>query len=171
MVKTPAPATDPEQEPIFPPSFLLGLAAIGLLVALIVALTQPAFDVIGFGGLALAVLSLVGWALLAPERARQVFSSRWLRYGGLAVVVLLLVSVALISLYTVARTQNWRTDLTQSNAFSLSAESGRAMSGYASDDSLPPVKLIAFYPATEAAARDRDSALFDSYVSASNGKI
>ncbi|HYO88367.1 MAG TPA: Gldg family protein, partial [Candidatus Limnocylindrales bacterium] len=46
-----------------------------------------------------------------------------------------------------------------------------AMSGYASDDSLPPVKLIAFYPATEAAARDRDSALFDSYVSASNGKI
>lgn len=167
---SPQPAA-PEQDPIIPPSFLLGLAGLGLLIALIVALTQPAFDVIGWGGLALAALALVGWMLLAPERARQVFSSRWLRYGGLAVIVLLLVSVALIGLYTVARTQNWRTDLTQSNAFSLSAESAQAIRAYASDASLPPVTLLAFYTAMDSGARDRDSALFDSYASAANGKI
>ncbi|HYO89030.1 MAG TPA: hypothetical protein VER79_10295 [Candidatus Limnocylindrales bacterium] len=34
MANTPAPSTDPEQEPIFPPSFLLGLAAIGLLAGI-----------------------------------------------------------------------------------------------------------------------------------------
>lgn len=171
MSKNSSQPAAPEQEAIIPPSFLLGLAGLGALVALIVALTQPAFDVIGWGGLALAVLALAGWALLDPARARRLFSSRWLRYGGLAVVVLLLVSVALIGLYTVARTQNWRTDLTQSNAFSLSAESEPAIRAYASDDSLPPVTLLAFYTATDSGARDRDSALFDSYVSAANGKI
>lgn len=171
MAHTPPPAEPRDQEPLFPPSFLLGLAGIGLIVALIVLLTQPAFDVIGWGGLALAALALVGWALLAPDRARLVLSSRWLRYGGLALVVLLLVSAALIGLYTVARAQNWRTDLTQSNTFSLSPASQQAIAAYAADSALPPVHLIGFYTATQAAAQDTTAALFDSFATAANGRI
>ncbi|MFN8378347.1 MAG: GldG family protein [Anaerolineae bacterium] len=171
MTNQPAPEETRDQDPLIPPGFLLILAAVGLIVALIVALTQPTFDIIGWGGLALAVVALFGWVLSAPDRARSVFSSRWLRYGGLAVVVLLLVSIALIGLYTVARNQNWRTDLTQSNAYSLSDTSAQAISAYSTDPSLPPVQMLAFYPASQASQQDRDSALLDSYVQASNGKI
>lgn len=171
MTQNPAPKPAADADPIIPPSYLLGLAGLGLLVAVFVALTQPAFDVFGWGGLALAVLALIGWALLSPARLRQVFSSRWLRYGGLALIVLLLVSVALIGLYTVARGQNWRADLTQSNAFSLSPESEEAIRALAADGNMPPVSLIAFYPITSGAARDRDTALFESFVRASDGRI
>ena len=46
--QTPNPTT--QQEPFIPPQYLLILSALGFIVAIIVALTQPEFGVVGYGG-------------------------------------------------------------------------------------------------------------------------
>ncbi|RMG87104.1 MAG: hypothetical protein D6712_06220, partial [Chloroflexi bacterium] len=54
-----------ELEAFIPPSYMLVVAALGLVIALFVALTQQEFSVIGWGGLGIAVLGFVAWALMA----------------------------------------------------------------------------------------------------------
>lgn len=158
-------------EPFIPPSYLLILAGIGFLVALFVLFTQPTFSVFGYGGLGLAVLSLLAYALLAPGQARSAVTGRTVRYGGTSLIVTLIVIVMLAVVYLFVRGQNLRYDLTESDQFSLTAESEGAIVGYAADPNLPDVRFIAFYGTAQAGLRDRNASLFDSYVTASNGKI
>jgi hypothetical protein len=167
----PAPEQHEAQEAFIPPGVLLGLSAFGFLVALVVAFTQPTFGVIGYGGLAFGVLALLAWVLLAPSQARGVLTGRTVRFGGTSLLVTVLLVVALGAIYVVARNQGIRLDLTQSNAYSLTEESRQAISGYGADPSLPQVRLLAFYTAAQAGSRDRDTALFDDYVTTSNGKL
>jgi hypothetical protein len=170
---TPPPDTPPpaNEDPFIPPGALLALAALGIVVAVLVAFTQPTFGVIGYGGIGLAVLSLLAYVLLAPDRARRALTGRTARYGGTSVLVTVLFIGALAAVYTVVAAQGWRLDLTQSNEFSLSESSQAAITGYAADPNLPPVRIIGFYAETSGAARDRATTLLDNYVSASNGKI
>jgi ABC-type uncharacterized transport system involved in gliding motility auxiliary subunit len=160
-----------EQEPFIPPQYLLILSVLGFIVAAIVAFTQPTFTVVGYGGLAFGVLALLAWILLAPQQAKALVTGRTARYGGASVLVTLLVLAALIGVYTVVRNLDLRYDLTESDAFSLTEESQRAISGIGADPNVPRVKLIAFYGAAQAGQRDQDSVLFDSYVAASSGKL
>ena len=160
-----------EQEPFIPPQYLLILSVLGFIVAGIVALTQPTFTVVGYGGLAFGALALLAWILLAPQQAKALLTGRTARYGGASLFITLLVLVALIGIYTVVRNLDLRYDLTESDTFSLTAESQQAISGIGADPSVPSVKIIAFYGAAQSGQRDQDSVLFDSYVAASNGKI
>jgi ABC-type uncharacterized transport system involved in gliding motility auxiliary subunit len=159
------------QEPFIPPSLLLILAGVGLFVAVVVALTQPAFTVVGYGGLALTVASLVLWVLLAPGEARAALTGRTVRYGGTSLLVTVLVIVALVAVYTVVRNMELRVDLTQRNDFSLTDQSRAAIVGIGVDPNIPNIKMLAFYGPAQSGQRDSDSVLFDDYVAASNGKI
>jgi ABC-type uncharacterized transport system involved in gliding motility auxiliary subunit len=159
------------QEPFIPPSLLLILAGVGLFVAVVVALTQPTFTVVGYGGLALTAASLVLWVLLAPGEARAALTGRTVRYGGTSLLVTVLVIVALVAVYTVVRNMELRVDLTQRNDFSLTDQSRAAIVGIGVDPNIPNIKMLAFYGPAQSGQRDSDSVLFDDYVAASNGKI
>ncbi len=165
------PTPEHSQEPFIPPHYLLILSALGFLAALVVALTQPEFGVVGFGGLAFGVLALLMWVLLAPQQARAALTGRTARFGGTSLLVTLVLLVALVGVYVVVRNLELRTDLTQSNTFSLSEESRQAMTALGADPNAPDIRIVAFYGPGQAGARDQASLLFDDYVLASGGKI
>jgi len=165
------PPQNPSQEPFIPPHYLLILSALGFLAALVVGLTQPEFGVVGFGGLAFGILALLMWVLLAPEQARAALTGRTARFGGTSLLVTLVLVAALVGVYIVVRNLNLRTDLTQSNNFSLSEESRQAIAALGTDPDAPPIKIVAFYGAAQAGTRDQATLLFDDYVKSSNGKI
>lgn len=163
--------TSTEQEPFIPPQYLLILSVLGFIVAGIVAFTQPTFTVIGYGGLTFGFLALLAWVLLAPQQAKSVFTGRTARFGGTSLLVTIIVLAMLVGIYTVVRNQEWRLDLTESDAFSLTEESRQAIAGIGADPNVPAVKIIAFSSASQAGQRDQDSVLFDDYVQTSGGKI
>ncbi len=169
--QTPNPNITENNEPLFPPHYLLILAGVGFLVTVIVYLTQPTFSVIGYGGLALTVLALIGWAVLAPDQLKAILTGRTARFGGTSVLVTIVFLVALIAIYVVVRGRVWRLDLTETNQFSLTDASREAIRGIGADPTTPPIKLLAFYGAGQAGRRDQDTVLFDDYQTTSNGKI
>ncbi len=159
------------QEPFIPPRYLLILSALGFFVAIIVALTQPEFGVVGYGGIAFGLLALLMWGLLAPQDARSVFTGRTARFGGTSLLVTLILLVALVGVYVVVRNANLRADLTQTNSFSLSPELRQAIAALAAEPGSPKIDIIAFYGPSQASTRDQDTLLFDDYKTTSNGKI
>ena len=161
----------PEELAIIPSYYLLILALVGVIVAIIVAFTQPTFSVVGWGGLGIAVLSLVAWVFMAPDEAKALVTGRALRYGGTSIVVTGLVLFALIALYVVIREQDWQADLTERDTFSLTAPVEAAMTALGADPTLPPVRVLAFYTAAMGGRRDQDTLLLDDYQRASAGKI
>lgn len=164
---------DPQEthDPIIPPQILLYVALFGFAVALAVAFTQPTFTIVGAGGLGIAVMSLLGYAILNPQSLRAFLTGRALRYGGTSLFVTILVLTALVMLYIAIRGRGWQTDITETQTFSLTEVSEGAIQALGADPNLPQVKLVAFYGNTSAGRRDRDTVLFDQYVNASNGKV
>ena len=168
--QTPNPELQ-EEEPFIPPFYMLLLALAGLLVAFVVLFTQPSFNVVGWGGLGITLLSLIAWVFMAPEQAQALLTGRTVRFGGTSLLVTVIVIVALIALYTLIRGQNFRIDLTERDTYSLTEESRQAIVGLGADPSFAPVKITAFYGASQAGSRDRDRLLFDDYQQSSAGKI
>lgn len=159
------------EEPFIPPSYLLILSGIGLLVALVVFFTQPTFTVVGWGGLGIAALAFLAWVLAAPEQARAALTGRTARFGGTSLLVTFVVIVALIAIYVFIRQQNWRLDLTERDSFSLTEQARQAIAGIGADPKTPSIKLIAFYDSTQAGRRDQDTLLLEDYARTSGGKI
>jgi ABC-type uncharacterized transport system involved in gliding motility auxiliary subunit len=160
-----------EQDPFIPPSWILGLAGIGLLVSLVVLLTQAQFGVIGWGGLALAGLSLVVWVFMSPAQAKAIVTGRTARYGGTTVLVTVLFIAALSAVYTFVKGANIRLDLTQTDTFSLNDQSRQSIAGLAVEPNVPGIKILAFYGQGQSSRRDQDSVLFDDYATTSQNKI
>ncbi|MBI5669630.1 MAG: GldG family protein [Chloroflexi bacterium] len=160
-----------EQEAFIPPYYMLILALVGFVVALGVLVTQPTFNVVGWGALGIAVLSLVAWVLMAPEQARSVVTGRTARFGGTSLLVTVIFLVALIAIYVVVRGRDWRVDLTERDTFSLTEESRQAIAGIGADPNVPQVTLLAFYNAIQAGQRDQNALLFEDYAKTSQGKI
>ncbi|MBI1279622.1 MAG: hypothetical protein GC179_15955 [Anaerolineaceae bacterium] len=160
-----------EQEPFIPPFYMLILAAVGLVIAVIVALTQATFSVVGWGGLGLAILSIVVWGFMAPDQVRSILSGRTARYGGTTVLVTILFLAALIAIYSVVKGRAIRADLTQRDTFSLNDQTHKAIAGLAVEPKVPNIKIFAFYTAAQASRKDQDTVLFDDYVKTSNNKI
>ena len=160
-----------QQEPFIPPQYLLILSALGFIVAIVVALTQPEFGVVGYGGVAFGILALLMWVLLAPQQARNAFTGRTARFGGTSLLVTVILIVAMALIYHAVQSANLRYDLTQTNAYSLSPESRQAVVGLAADSNAPKIQIVAFYGPSQASQRDQVTLLFDDYKKASNGKI
>ncbi len=169
--QTPNNPNPAQQEPFIPPQYLLILAILGIAVAFIVALTQPEFGVIGYGGLAFGILALLMWVLLAPQQARSAFTGRTARYGGTSLLVTILLLVVLVGIYVVVRNLKLSADLTKSNTFSLTDESRHAVEVIGADPNASKIHLIAFYGPSQAGQRDQATLLFDDYEKTSNGKI
>ncbi len=155
----------------FPTQVPLIVAFVGLLLVIGVAFTQTTFTVVGWAGLAMLVIGVAAWVLLAPEQAKAALTGRTARYGGASFVVTVVFLVALVAVYVFVRDREWRIDLTERNEFSLNDESRRAISGIGVDPNTPPIRLLAFYGANQAGRRDQDTVLFDDYASTSNNKI
>ncbi|NWF69579.1 MAG: Gldg family protein [Chloroflexi bacterium] len=166
MTTNPETPVNPENEPFIPPNILLGLAALGLTVALFVRLTQPQFGVIGWGTLAFTVLALAAWAVLAPEQAREFMRGRALRFGGVSVFVTVLVLAVLVVSYGFIKDRGWRADLTESEEFTLTEDARAAMRVVANDPNVPPMRILAFYGGDQADRRDQDTVLFEDYIEA-----
>jgi hypothetical protein len=160
-----------EQEAFIPPYYMLILALVGLVVAAVVLLTQPTFNVVGWGGLGIMILSLVAWVFMAPDQAKAVVTGRTARYGGTSILVTVIFLLALVGIYAVVRGANWRADLTQADAYSLTATARQAVVGMGVDPKMPKVKILGFYGPDQASTRDQLTLLFDDYVKASNNKI
>ncbi len=160
-----------EQEPFIPPFYMLILAGIGLVIAVIVALTQATFSVVGWGGLGLAILSIVVWGFMAPDQVRSILTGRTARYGGTTIIVTILFLAALIAIYSVVKGRNIRADLTQRDTFSLNDQTRKAIAGLAVEPKVPNIKIFAFYTAAQASRKDQDAILFDDYAKTSNNKI
>ncbi len=168
--QTPNPNLD-EQEPFIPPFYMLILAAVGLIIAIISALTQASVSVVGWGGLGLAILSIVVWAFMAPDQARSLITGRTARYGGTTVLVTILFLAALVAIYSVVKGRNIRTDLTQRDTFSLNEQTRKAIAGLAVEPKVPNIKIFAFYTNAQASQKDQDTILLDDYAKTSNNKI
>ena len=162
---------DRDEEPFIPPSYLLILSGVGLLVALAVFFTQPTFTVVGWGGLGIAALSFFAWVVTAPEQARAALTGRTARFGGTSLLVTFVVIVALIAVYVFIRQQNWRVDLTERDSFSLTEQARQAVAGIGADPNTPQIRLIGFYDSTQAGRRDQDTLLLEDYRQTSAGKI
>lgn len=169
--QTPNNMNSEQQEPFIPPQYLLIVSAVGFVAAIVVALTQPEFGVVGYGALAFGILALLMWVLLAPQQARSVFTGRTARFGGTSVLVTVLVLVVLVGIYAAVRNANLSYDLTQSDQFSLTDESKNAIALIGADPTSPQIHLIAFYGPAQAGLRDRATLLFEDYKKTSNGKI
>ncbi len=154
-----------------PARYPLGLAALGLLLVIIVGFTQRTFNAIGWAGVAMILIGMLAWVLLAPEQAKAALSGRTVRYGGTSFVVTVVFLVALTAIYTVVKDQNLRLDLTERNEYSLNETSRKAIEGIGVDPATPEIKILAFYGTNQASRRDQDVVLFDDYAATSNGKI
>lgn len=167
--QTPNPTTP--QEPLIPPRYLLIIAALGFIAALVVRLTQPEFSVVGYGGIGIGILALLMWALLAPQEARSVVTGRTARFGGTSLIVTIILLAVLIGVYVVARNAKLSVDLTQTDTYSLTDESKQAIAALGAEPGTPQVNIIAFYGPSQASTRDQATLLFDDYKSTSNGKV
>jgi len=165
------PNVPDNQEPLIPPIYLVIIGIVGLALALVVALTQPEFGVVGYGGLGLGLLSLIAAFLLAPQEAMALVTGRTVRFGGLSILVTLILLTAFVFLYIFVRNANLEIDLTESDQFSLTQESRDAMTPFGIDPSIPRVKIIGFYNAASGAQRDQAALLLEDYAEASGGKI
>ncbi len=163
--------TQPEStEPLIPSWLLLGAATLGLIVAFGVTFTQG-INIVVIGALAVSLASVVTWALFSPQEFRGFITGRGVRFGGLSIIVTLVFVAALIGIYSVVKSQNWRVDLTEQDTFSLTQASRDAIAALGADPDIPPVEILAFYGVTQASRRDQDELLFDDYIEAGNGKI
>jgi hypothetical protein len=171
--QTPNTTPQAQEEPFIPPQYMLYLALAGLLVALFVAFTQPngTQNVVFWGGLGFAVLSIIAWALLAPQQLKDFLTGRTLRFGGTSLIVTIVFIAALVAIYSFVKSRDLRYDLTERNQFSLTEEARQAIAAIGADPTLPQVKLLAFYGASQAGRRDQDSVLLDDYQTTSAGKI
>ncbi len=164
--------TPPEmQEPLIPPAYLLAIGLGGLFLALLVGISQPELGALGFGALGIGLISLVAWALLAPQQAVAVLTGRTARFGGVSFFVTILLIAALIVVYIFVRNQEVRLDLTESDAFSLTEESRAAVAPFASDPNVPRIRVLAFFSASQADARERVDLLLSDYQDATGGKV
>ncbi len=154
-----------------PPNAILILAGVGLIIALIVAFTQATFTVVGWVGIAIAVLSIVGWSIIAPEQVRDGLTGRTTRYGGTAVVVTVVVLVALIGIYSLFRGLNIQSDITESSRYSLTQDVREMLIALGVDESRPPIEILVFLDASEASLRERVTLLLDAFQIESLGKV
>jgi len=171
-MSTPQPTTpNPEQEPIIPPSVLLIIAAAAFLLAVGVLFTQTEFGVVGFGALAVGIISLVVWGVMNPQDAMNLISGRAVSFGGTAILVSVLVIVASVVIYAVVDSATLFVDLTEREEYSLNDEVGEIISSIGGDPTSPQVQIIGFYGVQQAAERDRVEVLLSEIAGLSNGKI
>lgn len=167
----PNPAPLPGDEPFIPPQYLLYVTAAGLIVALYVLVTQGPQSVVFWGGLGFAVLATAAWALMAPEHFRTFLQGRFVRFGGTSILVTVVFLIAMVVVYEFVKGRSWRYDITQANQYSLTSQSRDLVRTISADPNIPPIKILAFYDASQSGNRDQISVLFDDYVKTSNNHI
>jgi hypothetical protein len=168
-IKPVTPETEIEQvTPLFPPGYLLLLAGAGFLLALFVLFNRREFDMVGWGGLGVGVISLIAWALMAPEQFISFLTGRALAYGGTAILGTVVFITALVAVYLVVQRLNLRVDVTDDQILSLIPETEDIIATIANDPTTPALKILAFL---DPASADQLTLLFEDIGRASNNKI
>lgn len=167
---TDTPNNDTRTVAILKPQYLLGLAILGLALT-IVGGFQPRFGIMGFAGLGILGLSVVTWAIIAPEQLRAALVGRTTRYGGTAFVVTVVLLTALVALYALFRSLNLTFDVTEINSFSVRPEIRESLSRVAGNPNTPDLRLVTFLNAESAGLQDRLTLLYDDIQATTLGKI
>ncbi len=167
---TDTPNNDNRTVAVLKPQYLLGLAVLGLAL-MIIGGFQPRFGIMGFAGLGILGLSIVTWAIIAPEQLRAALVGRTTRYGGTAFVVTAVLLTALIALYVLFRSLNLTFDVTTVNSFSVRPEIRESLARIAGNTNTPDLRLVTFLTADEAGLQDRLTLLYEDIQSTTLGKI
>lgn len=159
------------EEPILPSWVFSLITVAGLLVAVVVLFAMTEFNIVGWAGIGIAVISLIFRAFMFPEDVVNLIRGRNLAFGGLGVLVTIVVIVAAVLVYVVVSDQGWSRDFSERDVYSLDTEVRDVLQAMGDDPSIPQVEIIGFYPATQGGQRDRISVLLQDMVNNSGGKI
>lgn len=155
---------------ILKPQYLLVLALLGLAL-IVVGTFQPRFGIMGYTGFAVMGLSIIAWAVIAPEQLKAAMTGRTARYGGTALVVTVVLIIAMIAVYVLVRGLNMTFDMTERDAFSVRPEVRDSLIQIAGNADQPDVRLMTFVSAEDAGFRDRLTLLYEDIQAQTLGKI
>ena len=145
---------------------LIGL--IGFIGAVVTFAWYVTFNSAVFVTLAMGLVGLVGWALIAPQAFIRTMTGRQARYStGATIATLLLLGVVTLT-YILAVRANVGLDVTASGTFTLSNMSLDII------ERIPEgrtVHIVGFYGTDDLTLRDRDDQFLQRYETASDGQI
>ena len=134
--------------------YLIYLAGLVLVAALILGLVRSRFDLWPRTLLGVSVILVALSALLEPERLQRFFTGRSTRYGSSALVVSVAFLGILVLLNYLSSRYHKRVDLTQDKEFSLAAQTVRILK-----ELEEPVKVTAFFTSSYWASQDVEDLL------------
>jgi ABC-type uncharacterized transport system involved in gliding motility auxiliary subunit len=139
---------------------------IGLITGFIGLIWQTGFTPFIIAALAIGVLGILGWAMIAPADFRAFFAGRQTRYGTSAVFGTLLIIGIVVLSYVLLQRQTITIDMTQSGRFTISPETRRILSRIAR-----PIRITGFYSSALLSQRDIDDQFYRQYEIESNGTL
>lgn len=160
-----------EETPIIPPWVLLGLAIVSVVVGIAIAIIQGEFGFPTGASLLIALIALFAWALMFPQQVLDIIKGRGFAFGGTAILMTVVLVIAAGFIYAVIKQQNWNTDLSERDLYSLDEEVSDVLAQMAQDPRIPPVTFIGIYGAANADTRDRFDVLFTDMANVADGKI
>jgi len=164
------PSNDAET-PVFPPWVLIAISGVALLAMLFFLMTRPTVGVEVFGALGVAIISLVAWGLMNPDRLGEILRGRGLTYGGTAIVATVVFLTVLVFVYIIVRQQGWKRDFSDQKILTLTDQAREIIQTIAADPTMPTLKIIGFFGVSDGSARDLTRILLDEISDASSGKI
>jgi hypothetical protein len=165
------PNSNALNEPIIPSGILLTVAALAIVVAIGDAFINGRLGFISFGGIIVALISLVFWGVTNPTDVKNISSGRFFLFGGTAFVVAIMLGTVLTLAYIGIRSQNWITDLSLNNNFSLDENGREIVTLLGQDPTTPNLLIMAFFNSSSASQADQSRILLDEISTLSNGKI
>jgi hypothetical protein len=158
-------------DPIIPSGILLTVAALAIVLAVGDAFVNGRLGFISFGGIIVAVISLVFWGATNPTDVKNIASGRFFLFGGTAFVVAIMLGTVLTLAYIGIRSQGWSNDLSLNNNFSLDDTGREIVSLLGQDPTTPNLLITAFFDAASASQADQSRILLDEISTLSNDKI
>ncbi|MEO0560756.1 MAG: Gldg family protein [Chloroflexota bacterium] len=160
-----------EIPPLVPPWILLSLAAVAFIAVPVSALATASFGAISWGALVVGVLLLVLTIVLAPQQAAGFLTGRSFRFGSTSIVITVFFIAFLMVIYGFVADQNWTTDVTQTDDFSLNQAARDVMAQFGADPTIPEVEILAFFTGAQAIQQTQLEPLLEDYEEASGGKV
>jgi ABC-type uncharacterized transport system involved in gliding motility auxiliary subunit len=142
------------------------IGGIGLVIGLIGLIWQTGFTPFIIGTLAVGIIGIAGWALLAPADFRAFFAGRQTRFGTAAVFGTLLIIGIVVLSYVLLQRQTITIDMTQSGRYTISPETRRILTRIAR-----PIRITGFYSSSMLPQRDIDDQFYRQYEIESNGLL
>ncbi len=142
------------------------IAGVTLLLGILGLLWQTGFTPIIIGLIAIGIISILLWAMIAPRDFRDFVTGRQVRYGTMAVFSSLLIIGIVVTAYILLQRAALTLDMTEGRRFSLSDETLEVLARIDRD-----IRITGFYDTTAIQLRETDDQFFRLYETATEGRI